>query len=199
MGQAQSTVTTYTQAHREAFALAYYRLGSKVRASMEADVPPYVAAKWMEQKWFLAAQESIKREFDARMDSRISGLIDTALGEIQDRFENGDEKVTKYGIVKVKPTLAAVTTATGIMLDRRANLRKDPLAGGGGKPVEDDHLERIAKKLKEFMQAPTPEQEQHRTLDGVPRRAQYDVEDIEPNEDLSDLEGDPYADLADLE
>ncbi len=166
-------------ATREQFAMAFYRLSQVKKAAEEVGISEAVARAWFKEPWFKRSIEHLRMSFDAQMDGRITRILDKALGEIEDRLDKGDEKIVKYKdhheTVRVAVGAQTLAVMTGVLYDKREKLRKL------GAPMDetDDHLDRIAEKLRRGYQ-PAP----------------ADIEDVTPKEPAADTPGAEPADDA---
>jgi hypothetical protein len=142
----------WTDKDKEAFALDYFQTGNIKETATTLGIPYDTAKAFTKQDWCVETLSRYRVEANRAMDKKISTLIDKAFTEMEDRLDNGEERVLKNGqVVRVKPGLAAITIAAGTMFDKRQLLRKAPTQDA----TTDDILVRLAEKLREFA-SPTP-------------------------------------------
>lgn len=137
----------WTMESKQEFCMAYFLDGNFSETCRTFGVSRDTANDWKKQTWFQETMVRLKAEADAATDRKLSRLIEMGFREMEDRIENGEERVTKTGeVVRVKTNLTSLTIATGTMFDKRALLRKTPVEDS----TADDILVRLAEKLRDF-------------------------------------------------
>ncbi len=136
---------------REAFVLSYFATGNAMKSGAAVGIHRQTVFKWKNSDWFAKALKDLQRAHDGEMDARISGILTRALEQIEDRLENGDEKilvVKDVGVVIERQKIGAkdLSVVAAVLFDKREKLRKeaDPLDS-----VESG-LDKLAAKLREF-------------------------------------------------
>ena len=140
--------------------------------------------KWGNSDWFKKRLEEVRREANRILDRKITVLVDKSLAALEDRLENGDAKLVmpkgpkgehspEPQLVRVPLTASTLTIMTGVLLDKRAAIRKDD---SDEQATPTEAFQRMADKLREFA----------RTTKSIPA----DVVDVDAHEpaDNSDLE-----------
>jgi len=135
---------------REAFVAAYFETASIVKSAAIAGVHMNTAHKWRHDTWFEKATKELKRALDKQMDGRITKILSKALDTLEDRIDKGDTKVlsTKDGIFREQVPVSArdLAVVTGVLFDKRNQLRREPENDDGNESA----LDRIAEKLRQY-------------------------------------------------
>lgn len=146
---AQKTVK-YSVEDKLAVALKYSATGSLTKTAKETGVPLMTISDWKNKTewWEPAVRECRKRKQD-ELDGKLTEIIDNALEQVTDRVLNGDSKVTKDGIVKVPMSGKELSWVAGILFDKRAALRGDPINITKSTTAEDQ-MKALENKFEEF-------------------------------------------------
>lgn len=100
-----------------AFAVA----GAVEEASAVVGVPVGVLRVWSEEAWWKEAVVFHRSDADAVLRARLAAIARKALHEIEDRLENGDERMDRHGdIHRVKVTGKDAAVIAGIAMSARA-------------------------------------------------------------------------------
>lgn len=135
---------------RNAFAAAYFETGNRDKACVIAGVHRNTAQKWAAEPWFEKALKELKRAGDKHLDGHITKILAKTLVHLEDRIDNGDEKVliTKEGVFRAQQKLTAKDLAivTGVLFDKRTAIRREPEVDDKAESA----LDRIADKLRQY-------------------------------------------------
>lgn len=135
---------------REAFVAAYFETGNADKSSAMAGVHKNTGKKWKNEPWFDKAVKDLKRALDKQMDGRITKILSKALDTLEERIDKGDTKVlsTKDGIFREQVPVSArdLAVVTGVLFDKRNQLRREPENDDGNESA----LDRIAEKLRQY-------------------------------------------------
>lgn len=109
-------------------------------------VPKNTVTQWVKQPWGRDLLEEIRAENDQAIDAMFTGVMHSALGQVQDRLDNGDEVVLKSGkVIRKKINGKDLSQIVATNLDRRQLLRGKPTSRSET-VVEGNRL----KKLEEM-------------------------------------------------
>lgn len=103
--------------------------------------------------WWPEVLGKIKQEKQDELDSKFTHLIHTVAEGIEDRLTNGEEVITKDGIVKKKLGGRDLTTMLNILYDKRSMMRGDPTSISRRESADDvmqglrGEFKDIAKKV----------------------------------------------------
>jgi hypothetical protein len=77
-------------------------------------------------QWWPTVIEKLRKEKQEELDAAFTEVIHDAAGALKDRIQNGEEVVTKDGIIKKKLGGRDLSTILANLYDKRAALRGDP-------------------------------------------------------------------------
>lgn len=140
----------YTVEERLAVALKYASTGSLTKTAKETGVPLMTISDWRNKtEWWVPAVAECRKRKQDEIDGKLTEIIDSALEQVTDRIRNGDSKVTKDGIVKVPMSGKELSWVAGILFDKRAALRGDPINITKSTTAEDQ-MKALENKFEEF-------------------------------------------------
>lgn len=130
-------------------AIAWLITGSIDKASKLCNIPPRTIRDWTKTEWWedvIREAQTIKQK---EIDARWTGLIHTATEQLQDRIDNGETVIDKFGKERKLPIKAKeLAIILSIAVDKRAVSR-----GQATRRIEnitvDQRLDKIKKKLEE--------------------------------------------------
>lgn len=163
---------------RQAFVVEYFQHGNVAKAAVVSGVHYNTGMKWKGQAWFPKAIKDLKKVRDNQLDGRITGILEKALNQLEDRIDKGDTKAFsgKDGVVTQMVPVSArdLAVVTGVLFDKRAAIRKEPEADD----TASSALDRIADKLREYART--------ENLNALRDTQTVDVEarEVEDDEDL---------------
>jgi hypothetical protein len=138
------------EARREAFTLAYFESGNAKESAIVAGIHYNTAMEWKRSKWFPVAIRALQVSLDKKLDGRITKILAKTLDHIENRIDKGDTKffANKEGLIEKQVPISAkdLAVVTGVLFDKRTQLRKEP--------EQDDTassaLDRIADRLRQY-------------------------------------------------
>lgn len=138
------------EVRREAFTLAYFESGNAKEAAAIAGIHYNTAMEWKRSKWFPVAIKALQVSLDKKLDGRITKILAKTLDCIEDRILNGDERAfaNKDGVVMKHVPVSArdLAVVTGVLFDKRTQLRKEPEPDDSASSA----LDRIADRLRQY-------------------------------------------------
>ena len=138
------------EARREAFTLAYFESGNAKEAAILAGIHYNTAMEWKRSKWFPVAIRALQTSLDKKLDGRITKILAKTLDCIEDRILNGDERAfaNKDGVTMKHVPVSArdLAVVTGVLFDKRTQLRKEPEPDDSASSA----LDRIADRLRQY-------------------------------------------------
>lgn len=141
---------TPDETRREAFTLAYFESGNAKEAAAIAGIHYNTAMEWKRSKWFPVAIRALQTSLDKKLDGRITKILAKTLDCIEDRIENGDERAfaNKDGVTMKHVPVSArdLAVVTGVLFDKRTQLRKEPEQDDSASSA----LDRIADRLRQY-------------------------------------------------
>ena len=104
---------------------------------------------WRQTEWWKIAVDWAKQQKQEELDAKFTGIIMTAAGQLQDRLDNGDVKLTRDGEQVRVPMSAHDLAISGIAVpfDKRTQLRGDRASKAGQQNAEA-LLEKIAERME---------------------------------------------------
>lgn len=144
----------YTEAEKQQFVEAYFEHGSLAAASRVTGVNYETAKYWNRQDWFVNDLARVKETHDRALETRLNALINKGVDKIEDILDKGEDRLSKTGqVIKgVKPPLASVVMATGVLFDKREKMRGTTVT-----MTPENVLEKLAEKLRALGARPAPE------------------------------------------
>ncbi len=104
----------------------FLALGSMKYASEITGIPLNTLRRWKDEPWWDEAIAEIRRTSDAKLDVKLSSIIERALAVVEDRLEHGDVILNnKTGKLERKPVgLRDTAKVATEILARQQQLRK---------------------------------------------------------------------------
>lgn len=102
-------------------------------------------------QWWPEVLQKIKHEKQDELDARFTDLIHTVADKIKDRLDNGEEVVTKDGIVKKQLGGRDLATMLNTLYDKRSMVRGDPTSITK-RESPDDVMKGLRKEFAEIAQ-----------------------------------------------
>jgi hypothetical protein len=135
----------YTDSQKEQFVLDYFETGN-LKLSAEKLGVPYDSAKlWKRSEWFGELIGRLETEHNKSLKKRLDKIADQALSAMEDRIQNGEERITKSGKkVNMKANLSSLTMAAGVLLDKAQVLKKVPVQEASA----EETLSRLADMIR---------------------------------------------------
>ncbi len=131
---------------KELFCSEVVKTGNISATCRELGIPRRTAMEWVKQDWFLALEQELVAEQRKLLKARIKKVRDRGLELMEEVLENGEDRITKSGdIVKLQPSLSALTIAVGTLTDKEFIIEKQPQAVG----TTQDILAGIADLLRQ--------------------------------------------------
>ena len=105
-------------------------------------------------EWWPQIIDRIRNECDDELDVKLTGVIDKAVGAINDRLEHGDWIYdSKAGELKRKPVAARdASYITASMVDKRTLIRKKVVQRGEQATI-NERLSKLAQEFEKFAKA----------------------------------------------
>jgi len=165
----------YSPEEKMSAVIAYVLTGSAWKAEKITGLKAKTIQGWKQQApWWPEAIRRVRKQKQDELDGRITGIINKALDEIEDRVMNGDEIYDGAGRVKRRRMTGQQLASTlSSLFDKRALVRGDPTARTEKVTIEQDlkvladRLEKMAAKaqldekrtidVKDFTEIPPPE------------------------------------------
>jgi hypothetical protein len=110
--------------------------GSFEDAAKQTDIPVRTIREWSYQPWWNTLVEEAKTGQNKELDAGFTSIIHTCVEQMKERLVNGNEQMTKIGLVRVKPRLKELSDTIAILTDRRAKIRVSDKV-----PVQDTNKE----------------------------------------------------------
>ena len=157
MSTAVAQGSHYSDEDRRQAAIQFCLHGNYKEVEKQTGIPDSTVQAWAKQPWFETILGEVRSEANALIQARSLKTLHKAFDEIEDRLEQGDAVVTKFGDtvrVPVKARDAAVIAA--IMFDKRQILLRQPTSITARSQGED-----IAETLTAWMRA-----QKARTIEG---------------------------------
>ena len=155
-GKAVGQRDTYTDKEKMEAACAFAVTGNSRRVAELTKIPEGTIRAWKTTEWWNDLQSRIIREQDEELDTKLTKLIDKAVGEVNDRLEEGDyvynPKLDKLIRKPVNAKDLAITSA--VLVDKRQLLRGQPTSRVE-KVSQDETLLKLADEFRKFSQAKT--------------------------------------------
>lgn len=167
--------------------------GNSRRVAEITKIPEATIRAWKMTEWWNEIATRILVEQDEELDTKLTALVDKAVGQVNDRLENGNyvynPKLDKLIRKPVDAKELAIVTA--ISIDKRQLLRGQPTARVE-KISQDERLLKLSEQFKHFAKAKEVVQVEQ-TVD--------EIEEFEEDDDfghaepltVNELFGDPDA------
>lgn len=151
----------------------YVTLGSYEKAVEGTGISANTVKSWKRQDWWPEVYAFASRMVDTRLEGYMTGIMENAIEQIQERLVNGDHLVHQGKLTGERKPLdiSDLGRIFGIMYDKRQLSRGlSAISGVASNPM--DKLETIAKRLESAM-----EKRFGVTIEGTASRRVYDKED----------------------
>jgi len=137
-------------------ATVYAMTGNASRTEEITGIPGATVRQWKTTEWWPQIIDRIRRDGDDELDVKLTGLLDKATKEINERLDNGDYIYNnKTGDVKRKPIGGKeLSVMTSIFVDKRALLRKKPKMQGEQSST-NERLKKLAEEFSKFVNSKT--------------------------------------------
>jgi hypothetical protein len=118
----------YTPEQKLSAVMAYVVTGCSIKAGEMTGIPNATIRYWKSQApWWPETIAKLRKQKQDELDGRFTGVIHKAIGEVEDRLDNGDQVVDKNGnLVRRKMSGKETATTLAILFDKRQMLRGDP-------------------------------------------------------------------------
>ncbi len=140
-------------------ALLHFALHGSISAAAEyAGVDPRTVSKWKSTAvWWDAEISKVRRAKTDELDGKFSKIIDNALKEMEDRVENGDSRLDKYGELKKVPmTGRDLVMLAAIVFDKQRLLRGEATTISGKPTTLEDLMSQFEKMSSKSTKGATP-------------------------------------------
>jgi hypothetical protein len=128
--------------------------GNSRRTAELTKIPEATIRAWKMTEWWHEIANRILVEQDEELDTKLTALVDKAVGQVNDRLDNGNwiynTKLDKFVRKPVDAKELAIVTA--ISIDKRQLLRGQPTSRVE-KVSQDERLLKLAEQFKQFAQA----------------------------------------------
>ena len=129
----------------------------KFVSKLYPDIPYATMMTWRNQDWWKPALRELREQESEKLDARLTKVINKSLDAMEDRLENGDERVFANGLVVNQKIgfrdLAVAGLAIGF--DKRALGRGDPTSRT--EVVSDkDRLDQLQNQFKQIARQEKP-------------------------------------------
>lgn len=122
----------------------YYSTGSYPKTAQALGVSVYEVTRLSKTGWWRDEIAALQRDEIAQSNVRMTKILDMALGELEDRLENGDEVVVGGVLQTKKVDARTLSTIVNVVFDKRQLLRGMPTSIGS----QEGKLEELAEKLR---------------------------------------------------
>ena len=158
----------FSEEERIKAATTYALVGNASRVEEITGIPSATIRKWKTMEWWPQVIDRIRNECDDELDVKLTGVIDKAMGEINDRLEHGEWIYdAKLGELKRKPVAsrdAAYITAS--FVDKRTLIRKKVTQRGEQSTI-NERLAKLATEFEKFTKARDITQEVQEINDAI--------------------------------
>jgi len=146
--------TIYSPEQKIAAAQAYLITGTSVQAQKYCGVKADIIRDWKSKStWWADLFLQVKKQKNHELEANFTRILDTSLGQLEDRLSGGDYKLQKDGsIVRLPMGGKEIAVVLAIMYDKRALLRGDVTSrvekkDGNAMVLLQNKFEEIAKQL----------------------------------------------------
>lgn len=146
--------TMYSPEQKIAAAQAYLITGTSVQAQKYCGVKADIIRNWKTKStWWPDLFIQVKKQKNDELEANFTRILDTSLGQLEDRLSDGDYKLQKDGsIIRLPMGGKEIAIILAIMYDKRALLRGDVTSrvekkDGNAMILLQNKFEEIAKQL----------------------------------------------------
>jgi hypothetical protein len=108
-------------------AMCFVLTGTVSGAAKLSGLEPELISRWKNHsQWWGTVLAKCKKEKQDELDAQLTDVIHGSVVALKDRLENGDEVVTKDGIVKKQVGARDLATVLNTLFDKRSMIRGDP-------------------------------------------------------------------------
>ena len=154
--------------------------GNSRRTAELTKVPEATIRAWKMTEWWHEISNRIIVEQDEELNTKLTALVDKAVGEVNDRLENGNyvynPKLDK--LIRKPIDAKELGSVTAIFLDKRQLLRGLPTSRVE-RVSQDERLLKLSEQFKQFAKAKQIEQVVIEDLPTLADEWEKDVEEIE--------------------
>ena len=147
-------LSPYSPEQKVAAAQAYLITGTSVQAQKYCGVKADIIRDWKSKStWWADLFTTVKKQKNDELEASFTRILDTSLGQLEDRLEGGDYKLQRDGsIIRIPMGGKEVAIVLAIMYDKRALLNGDVTSrverkGGDAMVLLQNKFEEIAKQL----------------------------------------------------
>ncbi len=122
-----SPKSPYSPEQKVSAAQAYLITGTSVQAQKYCGVKADIIRDWKSKStWWGELFQQVKKQKNDELEATLTQIMDSSLGQLADRLDDGDYKVQKDGsILRVPMGGKEIAIVLSIMYDKRALLRGD--------------------------------------------------------------------------
>lgn len=180
-GKVQGNRKHYTDKEKMNAVCVFAVAGNSRRVAEITKIPETTIRAWKMTEWWNEIANRILVEQDEELDTKLTALVDKAVGQVNDRLENGNyvynPKLDKLIRKPVDAKELAIVTA--ISIDKRQLLRGQPTARIE-KVSQDERLLKLSEQFKQFSKA-----KEIVHVEEVEEVVEVDEEDFGHNGDLT--------------
>jgi hypothetical protein len=125
--------------------------GSLTKTAKACHIPLTTLYDWKQSEWWPTLTEQIRSEKEIEFQAGFSRIVESAIGQIEDRLEHGDVKLVKtkngYEQQRVPVSAKDATMVAAISYDK---LRLSVNLPTSIRATADNSLESLAKKFKKI-------------------------------------------------
>lgn len=127
-------------------------LGNGAQTARVLGVPLVTFKLWKTQQWWRELESELRLGEKLVLSTRLKGIVETALGQVEDRLTNGEAFLQKDGTVGRKPV--SLRDANKVAVDMLQH--RDKLVTTEEMKMQEEgvkeKLEKLAKSFEEFAQ-----------------------------------------------
>ena len=117
----------YTDVTRRKAIGVYVVTGNFTATGKQLNIPERTINDWAKQDWWLKEITRVREEKQDELDAQITGYIEKAFKNVDNRLDHGDAYIKKDGEIGFKPVSCRDSAMVGgIMFDKRALIRNMP-------------------------------------------------------------------------
>ena len=141
----------YTPEQKVNAVMTYVMTGTIKKSAKIIGMPQQTLNKWkLHAVWWDDTVRECRKKKQDELDSMYTNLIHDVVGQVQDRIENGDTKISRDGVVtKIPMTGKDLAIVMAVTFDKRQLLRGEATSRVE-KVSEKERIERLADSFKEM-------------------------------------------------